>query len=93
MSAGSYLNVAPLDQAPEAPTDRNANQFEPHGTRRELVGLIRRVQALTLELAELRQQGRASRELEAKELTLEQLRWRLATVARRTAADDLGAAA
>jgi hypothetical protein len=75
------------------PTSRSFSQREPYAGRGELVGLIRRVQALTLELAELRQQGRASRELEAKELPLEQLRWRLATVTRRTAADGLGAAA
>jgi hypothetical protein len=75
------------------PTSRNPNQFEPHGTRRELVGLIRRIQALTFELAELRQHEGATTELRAKERTLDQLRWRLASVARRTAADDLGAAA
>jgi hypothetical protein len=75
------------------PISRNLNHFEPRGPRRELVGLIRRIQTLNLELAELRQHGRASPELEEKERTLEQLKWRLATVARRTAADDLGAAA
>jgi hypothetical protein len=75
------------------PTSRNLNHFEPRGTRRELVGLIRRIQALTLELAELRQHGGATPELRAKERTLDQLRWRLASVARQTAADDLGAAA
>jgi len=75
------------------PNRRNLNQFESRGTRRELVGLIRRIQALTLELAELRQDGGADPELQAKERTLDQLRWRLASVARRTATDDLGAAA
>jgi hypothetical protein len=74
-------------------TTRNLNQFEPRGTRRELVALIRRIQALTLELAELRQHGGSTPELRAKERALDQLRWRLASVARRTAADDLGAAA
>jgi hypothetical protein len=73
--------------------NRNVNQSEPRGTRRELVGLIRRIQTLTLELAELRQRGGVAPELQAKERTLDQLYWRLATVARRTAADDLGAAA
>jgi hypothetical protein len=74
-------------------TSRNLNQFEPRGTRRELVGLIRRIQALTLELAELRQHGGTTPELKAKERELDQLRWRLASVARRSAVDDLGAAA
>ncbi len=69
------------------------NQPAPHGTRRELAGLIRRIQALTLELAELRQHGGAAPGLRAKERTLDQLRWRLANVARRAATDDLGAAA
>jgi hypothetical protein len=73
------------------PTSRSFS--EPYPGRGELVGLIRRIQALTLELAELQEQGTASRELDAKELTLDQLCWRMATVARRTAADDLGAAA
>ena len=72
---------------------RNLHQSETRGTRRELVGLIRRIQALTLELAELRQHAAATPELEAKERTLDQLRWRLASVAHRAAADDLGAAA
>ncbi len=75
------------------PTNRNLNQFEPRAARREIVGLIRRIQTLTLELAELRQHGGANPELQVKERTLDQLRWRLATVARRTATDDLGAAA
>lgn len=64
-----------------------------HGERRELVGLIRRIQALTLELNELKQREQSGPELHAKEHALEQLRWRLATVARRAATDDLGAAA
>ena len=67
--------------------------LEPRGERRELVRLVRRIQALTLELHELRQRGGGTPELRAKERTLEQLRWRLAAVARRVAADDLGAAA
>jgi hypothetical protein len=62
------------------------------GERQELVRLVRRIQALTLELHELRRDGGAP-ELDAKERTLDQLRWRLATVARRTATDDLDAAA
>jgi hypothetical protein len=70
----------------------SVSEREPYAGRGELVGLIRRMKALTLELSELREQGSAIRELEAKARTLDQLRWRLTTVARRTAADDLGAA-
>ncbi len=75
------------------PISPNMNEFESRGGRRELARLIRRIQTLTLELAELRQRGGANLELQAKERTLEQLHWRLAAVARRTAADDVGAAA
>ena len=61
--------------------------------RRELLRLIRRIQALTLELNLLRRLDIADPELEAKERALDQLRWRLAVVARRSATDDVGAAA
>jgi hypothetical protein len=59
----------------------------------ELLQVIRAIQELTLELAQLRHDKHAGRELEAKEHTLEQLRWRLAGLARRLATDDFGAAA
>jgi hypothetical protein len=59
----------------------------PRGPRRELVGVIMQMQALTLELKLLRQRGGRERELRAKERALDQLRWRLAAVARRTASD------
>jgi hypothetical protein len=62
--------------------------FEPSRERRELISLVRRLQALTLELRELRERRRGSAELEAKERALEQLRWRLANVARRAATQD-----
>ncbi len=75
------------------PTNRNLNQFEPRGKRSELAQLIRRIQTLTLERDQLRQDEGADRELQAKERTLDQLHWRLATVARQTAVDDLGNAA
>ncbi len=75
------------------PTNRNLNQFEPRGKRSELAHLIRRIQTLTLERDQLRQDEGADRELQAKERTLDQLHWRLATVARQTAVDDLGNAA
>jgi hypothetical protein len=75
------------------PTSRAVHPFEPSGRRRDLVQLIRQIQALTLELTQLRQRLEAHPEIGATERTLEQLHWRLATVARRTATDDLGAAA
>ncbi len=62
-------------------------------SRSELARLVRRVQNLTLEVQELRKQLGTNPELEAKERTLDQLLWRLAAVARRTATDDLDAAA
>jgi hypothetical protein len=65
----------------------------PREQQRELIRLVRRIQALTLEIQELRQRDRGAPELAARERTLEQLRWRLAAVARRTATDDLDAAA
>jgi hypothetical protein len=74
-------------------TTRDVSPFEPAVKRRELVRLVRRIQALTLELHELRQHATSTPELAAKERALEQLRWRMAAVARRAATDDLGAAA
>jgi hypothetical protein len=74
-------------------TTRDVSRFEPRGEGRELVRLVRRIQALTLELHELQQREGGTPDLHAKERTLEQLRWRLATVARRAARDDLDAAA
>jgi hypothetical protein len=59
----------------------------------ELLQVIRAIQELTLELAQLRHSEHSGPELEAKEHTLEQLRWRLAALARRVASDDFGAAA
>jgi hypothetical protein len=72
---------------------RSVNRSEPRGERGELLRLIRRIQALTLEVKTLRQLPCSSPELSAKERTLEQLRWQLAVVARRAATDDVGAAA
>ena len=59
----------------------------------ELARLVRRIQDLTLEVQELRKQRGANPELDAKDRTLDQLLWRLATVARSTATNDLDAAA
>lgn len=69
------------------------NPSEPSGERRELARLVRRIETLTLELQELQQREPDSPAVNAKERTLEQLRWRLAAVARRTATYDLGNAA
>jgi hypothetical protein len=72
--------------------DRNLNPFESTSERLELIRLVRRIQALTLELEELRRSERDTPDLEAKERRLDQLRWRLATVARRSATDAQSAA-
>jgi hypothetical protein len=56
------------------------------GPRRELVWVVRRIQTLTLEINELRRGERDTRELGARERELDDLRWRLAAVARRAAA-------
>jgi hypothetical protein len=72
---------------------RNVSPFEPRaGDRREVVRLVRRIQDLVLQLGELRRREAHAAELHAKERELEQLRWRLAAVARR-AVPDLDAAA
>ena len=55
--------------------------------------MLRAIQELTLELAQLRHADHSGPDLEAKEHTLEQLRWRLAALARRLATDDFGAVA
>jgi hypothetical protein len=74
------------------PKPDHARGSEPRAERPELVRLVRRIQALTLELQEPRRElGQA--DVEAKERLLEQLRWRLAAVARRAATDELGNAA
>jgi len=65
----------------------------PSSERSELVRLVRRIQALTLELEEPRRRELEQADVEAKERLLEQLRWRLASVARRAATDELGNAA
>jgi hypothetical protein len=59
---------------------------------RDLVRVVRRIQTLTVEINELRRGERDTRELDARERELDDLRWRLAAVARRTAAHDRGAA-
>jgi UDP-glucose 4-epimerase len=59
----------------------------------EVLRVIREIQALKLELDTLRRRTGSAPEVEAKQRTLDQLRWRLAVVARRAATDDVGAAA
>ena len=65
----------------------------PPGARAELVRLVRRIQAPTLEREETGQRELDPAEIEAKKRLLEQLRWQLAAVARRTATDELGSTA
>ena len=74
-------------------THSELNPFDANRFRRELGPLVQQIQALTLELQELRLGEPDAAELADKERALEQLRWRLAVVARRAAADDSGAAA
>jgi hypothetical protein len=63
------------------------------GDSHELLRLIREIQALKLELDTLLRFGGPSPEAQEKERALDRLRWRLAVVARRSASNDLGAAA
>ena len=70
------------------PRNSDAMAFEPSRAGREVVGLIGQIQELVRELEALRRPGRRERELRAKERTLEKLRWRLATVARRAATES-----
>ena len=75
-------------------TTRDVSPYEPHARQRGgAVRLVRRIQTLFLELEELRRHEQRTPEIQAKERRLEQLRWRLAAVARRSASDELDAAA
>jgi hypothetical protein len=73
--------------------NRSRRRYQRRTAGGELRQVIRAIQELTLKLAQLRHEEQSGPELEAKEHTLEQLRWGLATVARRTATDELGNAA
>jgi hypothetical protein len=75
------------------PKPDHARPSGPRAERTELVRLVRRIQALTLELQGPRRRELDHADVEAKERLLEQLRWRLAAVARRAATDELGNAA
>jgi hypothetical protein len=81
-----YRRGATGSNADIVPRYRDATAIEPG--RGEVVGLIRQIQALVRELEALRRRGRRERELRAKERALEKLRWRLAAVARRAAAES-----
>jgi hypothetical protein len=72
------------------PKPDHARPWEPRAERAELVRLARRIQALTLELKGPRRPGLDHADVEAKERLLEQLRRRLAAVARRAATGELG---
>jgi hypothetical protein len=72
--------------------NRSRRRYQRRTAGGELRQVIRAIQELTLELVQLRHGEHSGPELEAKEHTLEQLQWRLAAVARRTA-DELGNAA
>lgn len=63
------------------PTNRLPDLSAPSGPRRELVRVVQRIQTLTLELKELRRAGSHTRELDARERELDDLRWRLAALA------------
>jgi hypothetical protein len=74
-------------------TNHDLSAFEPAGARRELAQLLRQMHALTLELAALQERHGRTSELRARVRHLEQLRWRLAFVARRSAVAGLGSVA
>jgi len=75
-------------------TGRALSPPEPKSGRAELARLVRRIQALTFELRELRRRAEPQPELHVKEGELEELRWRFAAVARprRAALTDLSPA-
>jgi len=75
------------------PKPDHARPPGPRAERSELVRLVRRIQALTLELQERRRRELDQADVEAKERLLEQLRRQLAAVARRAATEELGNAA
>jgi hypothetical protein len=58
----------------------------------EVTRLLQRIRTLTHELRDLEQRGITGSVVEAKQRLLDQLRWRLATVAPRTVAGGFGAA-
>jgi hypothetical protein len=85
---GTWRPVRILEEGTTMPNADDVSPFDETSERRELIRVVRRLQAVTLELRELRARKRGGAELEAKERALEQLRWRLANVARRAATQD-----
>jgi hypothetical protein len=74
-------------------TTRDVSAFEPHAReRREPSGSCGGPRVL-FQLEDLRRREGRTPELRAKERTLEQLRWRLTAVARRSVSHDGDAAA
>jgi hypothetical protein len=59
----------------------------------EVIRVIDRIESEGLELEDLKRRRASAAELEAKERSLECLRWRLAAIARLAAHRDLGSAA
>ena len=74
-------------------TNGNLTSPERRGADREVIRLIRQIQALTLELETLRKHSTREFELRARGRAIDQFRWRLAAAARHAASDDLGSAA
>jgi hypothetical protein len=74
-------------------TKRPMNPSEPSAERHELARIVRQIQAVALELQELERREPDAPAVNAKERRLDQLRWQLAGVARRTATEGLGNAA
>jgi hypothetical protein len=74
-------------------TKRPMNPSEPSAERRELARIVRQIQAVALELQELERREPDAPAVNVKERRLDQLRWQLAGVARRTATEGLGNAA
>lgn len=74
-------------------TRHDASLRNRRGRPGEVVRLLRLIQARTLELRTLRWDELRNEEYAAKEVELEQLRWRLAAAANRAAREDSGSAA
>lgn len=83
-----YRQAVPGGDTGCVPANPEGTDFEPRRSGRDVARLLRQIQALTQELRMLRLRGTAEPDLHAKERALEQLRWRLAMVARRAAVDD-----
>jgi hypothetical protein len=70
----------------------DAEESDEHATRptnHEVARLIQKVQALTLHVRRLKEDGASNEKIAAKERALEELRWQLAVAARRAAIGTL----